>query len=146
MYAPPRSSREAKMPVRKEIPRSIGAVLAGLVFIAVSSFVTDTALQWVGILPVPSEVKFETRHALLALSYHLLYVLIGAFLVAWLAPSRPLAHALALGALGVAVSTLGVIAIVMSDLAPAWYGWALVLLSLPVTWAGGKLFIMSQKD
>jgi hypothetical protein len=134
------------MPVRKELPRSIGAVLAGIVFIAVSSFVTDSALQWVGILPVPNEVKFESRHALLALSYHLLYVLLGTFLVAWLAPSRPPAHALALGALGVAVSTLGLIAIVMNDLAPAWYGLALVMLSLPVTWAGGKLFIMSRKD
>lgn len=133
------------MPVRKDLLRSVGAVLAGLIFIAVSSFVTDGALHWVGILPVPSEVKFESRHALLALSYHLFYVLLGAFLVAWLAPSRPLAHALALGVLGVAVSTLGLIAIVMNDLAPAWYGWALVMLSLPVTWAGGKLFIMSRK-
>ncbi len=131
--------------MKRDIFKSAAAVLAGFVSIAVLGFLTDSALQWAGILPVPSEVKFESKHALLALAYHLAYGIFGAFLAARLAPSRPMVHALALGVLGVFISTLGLIAIVVGDLAPAWYGWALIALSLPVTWLGGKLFLLRHR-
>ena len=88
--------------------------------------------------------KFEAGHSLLALSYHLAYTLFGSYLAARLAPNRPMGHALAIGALGIVISTLGLIAIVTDNLAPAWYGWMLIVLSLPVAWVGGKLFILRQ--
>jgi hypothetical protein len=56
-----------------------------------------------------------------------------------------MAHALALGMLGVCISALGLIAIVTGDLAPAWYGWALIVLSRSVAWIGGKLFILRHR-
>ena len=128
--------------MKRNLFGSTVAVLVGFVSIAVLGFLTDSALQWAGILPVPSEVKFDDKHALLALAYHLVYGLLGSYDTARLAPSRPMAHALALGVLGVFISTLGLIAIVTEDLAPAWYGWVLIVLSLPVAWIGGKLFIL----
>jgi hypothetical protein len=124
------------------IVRSAAAVLAGFVFIALLSFLTDSTLQWAGILPIPGEIRFDGKHALLALAYHLAYAVLGAYLTAGLAPSHPMTHALLLSVLGIFISTFGLIAIVTRDLAPAWYGWALIGLSLPVTWAGGKLFIV----
>jgi hypothetical protein len=81
----------------------------------------------------------------LTLTYHLAYGLLGSYLTARFAPGRPMAHALTLGVLGVLISTLGLIAIVTGHLAPAWYGWALILLSLPVAWLGGKLFILQNR-
>lgn len=128
----------------KNLFKSIGAVLAGFVLIAFLAFVTDTVLQQVGIFPMTGVKRFGSGHSRLALSYHLVYTLLGGYLAARLAPRHPMAHALALGVLGVIVSTAGLIAIVAGDLAPAWYGWALIAGSLPVTWAGGKLFILQQ--
>jgi hypothetical protein len=90
-------------------------------------------------LPLPTEQKFEPGHALLALSYHFLFVVFGCHITARIAPDRPMAHAITLGVLGILISTLGLIAIITQDLAPAWYGWALVLMSVPLSWVGGKL-------
>ena len=126
------------------ILRRIGAVLAGFFLIGLLGFLMDTLLQQVGILPIPTEHKFETGHALLALSYHLLFAILGGFVTARLAPDHPLAHALTLGILGMGISTLGLIAIIVQDLAPAWYGWALIICSIPVTWLGGKLALLSR--
>ncbi|MDP2898368.1 MAG: hypothetical protein Q8Q12_17660 [bacterium] len=125
--------------------KRIRAVLAGFFLIALLGFVTDTILQQAGILPIPSQHKFETRHALLALSYHLLFTVLGSFVTARLAPDRPIAHSIALGILGVVISILGLIAITTRNLAPAWYGWALIVLSVPVTWIGGRLAVLSQE-
>lgn len=124
--------------------RSIIAVLAGFAVIVLLAFVTDTALQAAGVLPVTGAEKFSAGQALLALSYHLGYALLGCYLAARLAPSRPMAHALVLGAIGLVMSVLGLIAIITGDLAPAWYGWALILLSLPVAWAGGRLSMLRK--
>lgn len=131
--------------MNRKFLQSIGAVLAGFFLIGVLGFIADTVLQNLGILPVSGTIRFENRHSLLALSYHLIFTLIGGYLTARLAPDRPVAHSLALGVLGIAISTLGLIAIVTEDLAPAWYGWALIAFSLPVTWTGGKLFVLRQK-
>jgi hypothetical protein len=127
------------------ILKRVGAIFAGFFLIGLLGFLTDTVLQQFGVLPIPTEHKFEARHSLLALSYHLLFVVLGGFVTARLAPDRPLAHAITLGILGIAFSALGLIAIITQDLAPAWYGWALVVLSIPVTWLGGKLAVRSRR-
>jgi len=127
------------------ILKRIGAVLAGFILIGLLGFITDTILQQLGILPIPTEQKFAPRHSFLALSYHLLFAVLGGFITARLAPDHPIAHAITLGVLGIVISTLGLIAIIMQDLAPAWYGWALIVFSVPVTWVGGKLAILSQR-
>lgn len=127
------------------ILRRMGAVLAGFFLISLLGFLADTVLQQLGILPIPTEHKFETRHALLALFYHLLFAVLGGFVTARLAPDHPIAHAITLGILGIVISTLGLIAIIMQDLAPAWYGWSLIVFSIPVTWIGGKLAILSRR-
>jgi hypothetical protein len=110
--------------------RGCRSVLAGFLLIGLLGFLTDTVLQQLGILPIPTEHKFETGHALLALSYHLLFAVLGGLITARLAPDHPIAHAITLGILGIVISTLGLIAIIRQDLAPAWYGWALIVFSI----------------
>jgi hypothetical protein len=46
-------------------------------------------------------------------------------------------HALALGALGVVIATLGAIA--MWKFGPAWYSLANIAVSIPCAWTGGKI-------
>lgn len=128
------------------ILKRIGSVIAGFFLIGLLGFIADTVLQQLGILPIPTEHKFETGHAVLALSYHLLFAVLGGFITTRLAPDHPMAHAIILGILGIAISTLGLIAIIMQNLAPAWYGCALIFFSIPVTWAGGKLATLSRKN
>lgn len=118
----------------KNIVKSLGAVLAGFIVIVILSVVTDTVLEQTGVLPRGN--LFGTGPVLLALTYRIIYSVIGCYVAARLAPNRPMAHALALGVLGIVVSALGSIA--AQELAPAWYGWALIVVSLPCAWAGGQ--------
>jgi hypothetical protein len=50
--------------MKRNIFKSTAAVLVGFISIAVLGFLTDSTLQWAGILPVPNEEKFNNKHAL----------------------------------------------------------------------------------
>ncbi len=132
--------------MNKNVFKSIGAVLLGFVSIAILAAIIDTILQSVKVLPVTGEKKFEDWQSLLAMSYHLVFVIFGAYLAARLAPTRPMAHALAVGVLGAIISAIGLLAIIKGNLAPVWYGWALIIGALPATWLGGKLFVLRHKQ
>ncbi len=120
------------------LARRILSVLAGFVVIVILSVVTDTVLESTGVFPPPDRGLFDTGLLLIALTYRAVYSVIGCYVTARLAPDRPMAHALALGLLGVVVSAIGTFA--ARDLGPAWYGIALVVLALPLAWLGGRLF------
>lgn len=124
----------------KNIVKSLGAVVAGFIVIVILSVVTDTVLEQTGALPRGS--LFGTGPVLLALSYRVVYSVIGCYIAARLAPNQPMGHALALGVLGVIVSALGSIA--ARDLAPAWYIWALIVVALPCAWVGGQWALRSK--
>lgn len=119
--------------------RSIGAVLAGFVAVAVLSVGTDIALVVAGIFPpLTQPAAFTTGLLLLATVYRSAYSVAGSYLAARLAPDHPMRHALALGVLGLAVSIVG--AVVMREAGPAWYPLALIVLALPCAGLGGILF------
>lgn len=88
----------------KSLVKSIAAVGMGFAAIVVLSYVTDTTLQSVGVLPITGAERFGTGQAVLALSYHLAYAFGGCYLAARLAPSRPVVHAMVLGGIGVLMS------------------------------------------
>ncbi len=121
--------------------RSIVSVLGGFVAVFVLSVGTDIAMQAAGIFPSFSEPnKFTTPLLLLATLYRSAYTVVGGYVTASLAPDRPVGHAVALGVLGLAMSIFG--AVTMWNVGPHWYPLALVVLSLPCTWVGGKLRAM----
>ncbi len=121
----------------KTTVKSIGAVLAGLIFIVMTHTGTDAILKGAGVLP-KDHLFVGAGLILIVLAYRAVFSLIGCYLTARLAPRNPMKHALVLGFIGLALSLVG--AIVAADLGPAWYGWTLAAISLPIAWLGGKLY------
>jgi hypothetical protein len=81
---------------------------------------------------------------LLATIYRTIYGILSTYITARLAPNRPMQHALAGGFIGLVVSIVG--AAVTWNKGPAfgphWYPVALVVLAMPMAWAGGKLRVI----
>lgn len=119
--------------------KSIGAVVAGLIFIVVTHTATDAVLEGIGVLP-KGNLWVGTSLILVVIGYRAVLSLIGCHIAAWLAPHSPMKHALALGAVGVLLSTVGAIVAANMNLGPSWYAWALVVIALPIAWLGGKLY------
>ena len=120
--------------------RRTGAVLAGVVAVVVLSIGTDALLFATGVYP-PGETRMSDGLFLLATAYRIAYGVAGGWIAARLAPDRPMAHALWLGAVGLAAGLAGTVAAGTSekDLGPAWYSVAVVSIALPTAWAGGRL-------
>ena len=119
--------------------KSILAVLAGLIFIGFTHTLTDTILESSGVFPPPSEGLHVTWMVLLALGYRVVLSIAGCFITAKLAPQNPMKHALILGFIGIFLATFGAVVAIPLNLSPTWYPIALILVTLPCAWLGGKL-------
>jgi len=118
------------------ILRSVLAVLAGVVFVVAASTGTDIALEQT-VLPQLNSPNAPPELLALALAYRTLFGVVGGWIAARLAPSRPMTHALVLGAIGTLAALAGVI--VAWSFGQHWYPIALVVLALPQSWLGGRL-------
>jgi len=78
---------------------------------------------------------------LLALSYRIIYTVLGSYITARLAPHSPMRHVWVLGVIGFIVGMAGAIAAMPMHLGPAWYPIAIALTALPCAWLGGVLRI-----
>src|SRR5436190_24397934 len=123
---------------RRSIGRSVLAVLAGIAVGAALSIGTDSLLRAAGIFPKLGQQMSDGLFGL-ATAYRIVYGILGSYVIARLAPSRPMQHALIGGVLGLIVSTIGVVATWNRDLGPHWYAVALAATALPCAWVGGKL-------
>jgi hypothetical protein len=129
----------------RRIGRSIGALLAGMLVGIILTIGTDIVLHAIGVFPPwgQSMVGFDGA-LLLATIYRTVYGVVGSYIIARLAPDRPMQHALVGGVVGLVVSILG--AAVTWNKGPAfgphWYPLALVVLAMPQAWVGGKLRLM----
>jgi hypothetical protein len=119
--------------------KGIGAILAGIVFIVVTHTATDFVLESLGIFPQPKEGLHITWMVVTATVYRGIYMVAGGYITAALAPDPPMRYVMILGIIGIALSTLGAIVTIPMGLGPAWYPIALIILSLPCVWLGGKL-------
>ena len=122
--------------------KSIGAVIAGLVFIVLTHTATDAFLETLGVLP-KGHLNVGAGLILLVICYRFIFSIAGCYLTARLAPANPMKHALILGSIGVVLSAAGAIATADMDLGPAWYAWSLVVIALPAAWIGAQLYIAS---
>jgi hypothetical protein len=122
--------------------RSVGAVLGGFVAVAVVTTLVDVVLHAAGVYP-PWGEPIGDGLSLLATVYRVLITIAGGYLTARLAAARPLAHAVALGIVGIVAAAAGAAATwnVQPLLGPHWYPLALVATALPCTWIGGRAVV-----
>jgi len=121
--------------------RSTCAVLLGFFAVVALSLGTDEILHLLKVYPPWGQPMFEPRLNLLALSYRIVYAVIGSYIAARFAPRNPMRHAMILGIIGLAFSVAGAaVAITHADLGPAWYPISLVVTALPCAWLGGLLY------
>jgi hypothetical protein len=121
------------------ILKSLGAILAGIVFIVITHTLTDTVLESLGIYPPPSEGLWDTWKLLLAVGYRTVYNIGGGYVTASLAPSKPMMHVVILGLIGLVMSVIAVFVTMPMNLGPTWYPVVLAILAFPSVWLGGKL-------
>jgi hypothetical protein len=129
----------------RQIGRSIIAVLVGIVVGIVLTIATDIVLHEIAVFPPWGASMVGYDGALgLATAYRTVYGIAASYLIAQLAPNRPMRHALVGGLVGLAVSIVGA-ALTWNKgpaFGPHWYPLALIVLAMPQAWAGGKLRVM----
>ena len=130
----------------QRIGRSIGAVLAGILAGVIITIATDALMHVVGLFP-PLGQTMSNQLFLLATAYRIVYGVLGSYVIARLAPDRPVQHALVGGVLGLVVSTVGAVVTWnrVPSLGPHWYPVALIVTALPCAWLGGKLRLMELR-
>jgi hypothetical protein len=124
----------------RRIWHSIGAVFLGFLVVAILSLGTDEIFHVLKIYPPWDEPMPNPMHNVLALSYRIVYGILGGNVTARFAPRNPMRHALIGGAIGLVLSTAGAIATIPMNLGPSWYPIAIAVTALPCAWAGGALF------
>jgi hypothetical protein len=123
--------------------RGVGAVFIGIPVIVILSIAADMAMRLAGIFP-PLGQSMSDKLFLVATAYRILFGIAGGYITARLAPAKPVAHALMLGAIGLALCIVGA-AITWNkgpEFGPKWYPLALIALAIPQCWLGGLLRVM----
>jgi uncharacterized membrane protein len=135
-------------PMPPALPRRLGqtiwAIFAGFLFVVILSIATDAVLHKLGVFPPLGEYT-AAKPLLLATAYRTIFGVIGSYLTARLAPNRPMFHALFGGCIGILLGILGAVVTWNKNLGPHWYPVALVLLALPQSWLGAKLFLSGTR-
>lgn len=120
-------------------PRSVAALFYGFLTVVVLSLGTDEILHLLKVYPPWNQPMFDPGQNALALSYRILYGILGSYITARFAPNKPMAHSLLSGVIGTVIGTLGVIATLPMHLGPAWYPIGIAVTALPCAWVGGLL-------
>jgi hypothetical protein len=123
----------------RRVLRSVGAVLAGLLANILLSGAIDAALYATGIYPPMFQPMADHLWAL-ALTYRVVFAVVGGFLTARLAPARPMRDVMVLGAIETVLSVLCVLVNWNKvEFGPHWFAISMAITSLPCTALGGAL-------
>jgi hypothetical protein len=114
-----------------------GALIAGFLAVAALSMAADAVLHAMNYYPNDGTVGSDAELAV-ALAYRTVFTVLGGYIAARLAPSRPQRLATILGAIGTLFAILG--AATMWNVGHQWYPVGLVVLAIPSTALGGWLF------
>ncbi|MEO6012033.1 MAG: hypothetical protein ABIQ30_00395 [Devosia sp.] len=126
----------------RNIPRSIGACVAGFATVAILSMATDTVLHAMNYYPNDGTAGSDGQLAF-ALAYRTAFTILGGYIAARLAPSRGMLHAVIIGAIGTLAAAGGAAA--MWHVGHNWYAISLAALALPSTALGGWLFTRNPR-
>ncbi|WP_035358865.1 hypothetical protein [Edaphobacter aggregans] len=128
----------------RRLGRSVVAVFVGVLVGAALSLGVDEVLHMMGIYP-PWGERMSDGLFVLATAYRLVFSVLGCYVIARLAPNRPMAHALVGGAIGLVLSVAGAVATWNLDIGPHWYSVLLAVTALPCAWVGGWLWLNRMK-
>lgn len=126
---------------RPQRGRSVRAIVAAFVAVFVLSLGTDQVLHMLNVYPPWGQPMYDRGLNALALSYRIVFGILGGYIAARLAPHSPMGHALTVGVIGFVLSSLGAFAAMQIDLGPDWYPIALALSAVPTAWLGGYLYL-----
>ena len=132
--------------MRQNIFKSIGVILLGFIVNALLSIITDFLLESIGVLPNPDRGLFQTWAIILVLFYRGIYMIVAGFIVARLAPAKPLLHAIVLGMIGITITIIAVSSSSFADKAPLWFGYLLAGITIPCLWLGVKIQLSWNKE
>jgi len=138
-------SEEDAMSETRRWGRSVVAVVAGIFVGAALALGLDEVLHLLKVYP-PWGERMSDGLFVLATAYRLVFSVIGSYVTARLAPSRPMAHSLFAGALGVLVCIAGAVATWNKDIGPHWYSVGLAVTALPCAWIGAWLWERRPKE
>ena len=124
----------------RRLGRSVAALFSGFVAVVVLSLGTDEVLHLLKVYPPWNQPMYDSGLYLLALSYRIVYTVLGSYIAARYAPYNPMRHALILGVVGTVVGTAGAIATIPMHLGPTWYPIAIAATALPCAWLGGVVY------
>lgn len=131
----------------RKIGRSAAAVALGILAGVVPTLITDAILHALHVFPPLGQLMSDSLFVL-ATAYRIVFSVLGSYVIARLAPNRPMFHAMIGGIVGVIVSTIGA-AVTWNhvpSLGPHWYPIALIVTALPCAWLGGKLRVVQSAD
>jgi len=121
----------------RNVLRSVVAIVVGFLAVVVLSLGTDQLLHVLKVYPPWGDPMPQPSLNALALSYRVVFTILGSYLAARLAPRNPMRHAMILGFIGLFFGTLGAVATIPMNLGPAWYPIAIAATALPCAWLGG---------
>jgi hypothetical protein len=124
--------------------RSTAAVFLGFLAVAVLSLGTDEIFHLLRVYPPWNEPMRDPGLNLLALSYRIVYTIVGGYITARFAPRNPMRHVWVLAGIGLVMGTAGAIATIPMHLGPSWYPIAIAVTAVPCTWLGGRLHRVSS--
>lgn len=126
--------------------RSVGAVLGGFLATFVLSIATDAVMHAAGWFPTPGQPMANSLY-LIAATYRAAYTVVGGYVVAGLAPDRPMSHAWVLAVIGVIAGTAGLAAYWVGgpELGPAWYAISIPVSAVPCIWLGARLRVWQSR-
>jgi len=124
-----------------KILKSISSVLGGIFVGVLLTIATDIVMHVTGVFPPWGQPTGDAL-LLLATAYRIPFNIAGSYVVARLAPDRPMQHALVSGVVGVIVCSVGAVVTWDKGLGSHWYPLALIALAMPCAWAGGILRVM----
>jgi hypothetical protein len=127
---------ESEAGPRLRLGRSVAAILIAVAINFVLALGIDEIFHVIGVYPPWGEAMPDTGDNVLALSYRLVITVFAGVVALRFAGYAPGGHAVALALVGLALGSLGAMAMTGGpiDYGPEWYPWSLAASAIPCTW------------